>query len=69
MQYDRFCEERIPHLFEQAKWQPLSDTNPNYRYDQTAKDLRFLINTLSMSFDQVILSNFFFFSSLLFFSQ
>ena len=48
MQYDRFCEERIPHLFEQAKWQPLSDTNPNYRYDQTAKDLRFLIDTLSM---------------------
>ena len=53
MQYDRFCKERIPHLFEQAKWQPLSDTDPNYRYDQTAKDLRFLIDTLSMSFDQV----------------
>ena len=53
MQYHRFKEEVVPRMLANAQWQPIDFSQPESRYDQTAKDLLYFVDTCQHSFDQI----------------
>jgi hypothetical protein len=53
MQYNKFTSEYVPRMLRKAKWEPISFSDPNSRYDLTAKTLLYFINTCQKSFDMI----------------